>query len=134
MDSKQFSDCAKRLKEPLTADEADLRSAASRYYYACYHKCSALEGKYFAPMTEAESRDHKIFTTHRKLIYSIQNKSLNSAYDNQLKLLASKLGLILTLRGKADYDIDLVFERNEANHASNYSKSIFTILNQLTAE
>ena len=100
-----FLDCACRLRKH--GEEIDLRSAASRAYYALFHHARELARQ------ELDFDDRKTMSVHQHLI------DVLSAQGNRLALrkLAQMLRKTRSLRRIADYEENRSFSRRESQTA-----------------
>ena len=81
--------------------EVDLRNAASRAYYAAYHRCRPLDQD--LPSPPGRGGVHRAFID-----------SLTKARSSKLKSLGYMLDQCRKLRVKADYDIESEFRPGDA--------------------
>ena len=86
--------------------EVDWRNAASRAYYAAYHRCRAL-ATLIDPRADLSTRD-----SHQIVCEILQQKS----NPNKARGLAYLLGPMRTLRNRADYEIDGEFDQDSGRN------------------
>ena len=84
--------------------EVDQRNAASRAYYAAYHRCLPIAQRFGLP-----ARPEHV---HRDLI-----DTLKTTRDNRLKSIAYMLNQCRKIRVDADYEINVPFTQGEAQTA-----------------
>lgn len=111
--------------------EEEYRSATNRAYYGAYHECSRLANKYnhYPKSLKNKNFRHtelcKTLCSHN--IYKT-NKSLN---DTEIIKLGYLLKQTKDLRSKADYNISLSFNRNQASDALQKVKCILNLAKNL---
>ena len=97
--------------------EVDFRNAASRAYYAAYHRCKPI-AKGFGLRTSARG------------VHSDVIDALSVATKPAPKQLARLLRKCRTLRSKADYRTDQNFKRSEVETSVRHAERIFAIAGQ----
>lgn len=112
---KQLLDAAHELAEG--SREVDFRNAASRAYYAAYHRCRPI-----AKRNGLRSSDRGV---HSDVI-----DALRTATKPRLKQLAQLLTRCRGLRAKADYNIDEDFRRSEARASTRQAQRIFAVADE----
>lgn len=113
---KQLLDAALELVEGNR--EVDFRNAASRAYYAAYHRCRPI------------ARNSGLRSSHRG-VHSDVIDALRTASKPRLKQLAQMLARCKALRAKADYTIDKEFRRPEAQTSTRQVQMIFTLADEI---
>jgi uncharacterized protein (UPF0332 family) len=86
--------------------EVDSRNAASRAYYAAYHRCRSLNESLPSPAPPVRG------AVHRTII-----EALTGARSSRLKSLGYMLEQCRRLRVNADYDIESEFRHQDARNA-----------------
>ena len=112
---KQLLDAANEMAKG--SQEVDFRNAASRAYYAAYHRCRPI-----AKRNGLRSSDRGV---HSDVI-----NTLLTTTKPRLKQLAQLLTRCKGLRAKADYNIDEDFRRSEAQASTRQAQKIFTIADE----
>lgn len=112
---KQLLDAAQELAEG--SREVDFRNAASRAYYAAYHRCR--------PIAKRNGLRSSGRGVHSDVI-----DALRTATKPQLKQLAQLLTRCRGLRAKADYNIDEDFRRSEAQTGTRQAQRVFTVADE----
>ena len=107
-----FYEAAKKLG--TGSEEVDFRNAASRSYYAAYHRCKALAKR--GDFRVSGRGDHVDVTD-----------ALERSFKTSGKILARMLKKCRTLRRKADYKIDDTFTASEAQSCIDQVPKIFEI-------
>lgn len=107
---QQFLDSAKLFLSGLS--EMDYRNAASRGYYAAYHICLKLGKKYPDFIDDRAG-------LHEKLI-----RKLESAKDRNIMSIGYILRMCRSSRKKADYLLDDIFSKKEAELTINQAEKI----------
>ena len=100
------------------AQEFDWRCAASKAYYAAYHKC-----KIVGETLPESPYDSQPMGVHDTLI-----KKFSTQSDFKFKSIGFMLREAKRLRNKADYDIDDPFEQWEAKETINWAEKILAKL------
>ena len=113
---KQLLDAARELAEG--SREVDFRNAASRAYYAVYHRCR--------PIAKRNGLRSSRWGVHSDVI-----DALRTATDPRLKEMARLLKRCKGLRTKADYNTDKDFRRSEAQAGVRQAQKIFTVADEL---
>ena len=112
------NDLLEAARELATANrEVDFRNAASRAYYAAYHRCRPI------------AKDLGLRTSKRG-VHSDVIDALVAATKPDPRQLARLLKQCRTLRGKADYKTDQFFRRSEAEICIRQVERIFAIANR----
>ena len=97
--------------------EVDFRNAASRAYYAAYHRCKPV-AKSFGLRTSARGVHSDVIDT------------LSRVTKPTPKQLARLLRKCRTIRSKADYRTDEDFKRSEVDFSIRQAEKIFAIAGQ----
>ena len=112
---KQLLEAAQELAQG--SREVDFRNAASRAYYAAYHRCR--------PIAQRNGLRSSGRGVHGDVI-----DALRTATKPTLKHLAQMLARCKALRAKADYNIAEDFRRSEAQTSTRQAQKILTIADQ----
>lgn len=94
--------------------EVDFRNAASRAYYAAYHRCR--------PFAQRNG-----LRTSNRGVHGDVIDALRTSTKPALKQLAQMLARCRTLRAKADYSIGGGFRRSEARTSTQQAQKILSI-------
>ena len=113
---KQLLDAALELAEG--SREVDFRNAASRAYYAAYHRCRPI------------AKRIGLRSSHRG-VHSDVIDALRTATKPSLKQLAQMLARCKGLRAKADYNIGKEFKRSEAQTSTRQVQKILTLADEI---
>ena len=113
---KQLLEAAQELAQG--SREVDFRNAASRAYYAAYHRCR--------PIAQRNGLRSSNRGVHSDVI-----DALRTATKPTLKHLAQMLARCKALRAKADYKIAEDFRRSEAQASTLQAQKILTAADQL---
>lgn len=97
--------------------EVDFRNAASRAYYAAYHRCR--------PIAQRNG-----LRTSNRGVHSDVIDALRTSTKPALKQLTQMLARCRTLRAKADYSIGEGFRRSEARTSTQQAQKILSIADQ----
>ena len=111
----QLLEAAQELAEG--SREVDFRNAASRAYYAAYHRCR--------PIAKRQGLRSSGRGVHGDVI-----DALRTATKPKLKQMAQLLARCRGLRVKADYNIDEAFRRSEAQASTRQAQKIFTVADE----
>ena len=98
--------------------EVDFRNAASRAYYAAYHRCR--------PIAKRNGLRSLGQGVHSDVI-----DALRTATKPTLKHLAQMLARCKSLRAKADYNIEEEFKDSEAQTTTRQAQKIFSVADQV---
>jgi uncharacterized protein (UPF0332 family) len=104
-----------------SGSEADLRSAASRAYYAAFHACKELSSSVI--VEEVETKQSKSTGSHEKIIRTLtscvgikDSANLNMETNKKCRILGKALKSAKSSRTFADYKINDAFEIARAQH------------------
>jgi uncharacterized protein (UPF0332 family) len=101
--------------------EVHWRDAASRAYYAAFHWCQPVS------QTLSEPRyDSNVKGIHDYLIKKFEGAE--GTHKNQLKAIAYLLKAAKNIRVKADYEIQISFEKHQAQQNIKYAERIYQLL------
>lgn len=112
MDVKDFFTLAQELAQGNR--EIDYRSAASRAYYGAFHACRTL-------LENLPDLQGYVGTSHQKVIDELLSHS-----NKRLKSLGNQLKTTRDSRQKADYQLNVIFSRHEANRVLYQVKKILS--------
>ena len=111
----QLLEAAQELAEG--SREVDFRNAASRAYYAAYHRCRPI------------AKRHGLRSSGRGVHGDVID-GLRTATKPKLKQMAQLLARCRGLRVKADDNIDEAFRRSEAQASTRQAQKIFTVADE----
>jgi len=86
-----------------TANEARLRCAVSRAYYAAFHRCKSAADLWCRDLTESEKENKG---EHSKVYAQLEDCSADLDKAENLKLMAAEAKKLKMLRITADYKLD----------------------------
>ena len=98
--------------------EVDFRNAASRAYYAAYHRCR--------PIAQRNG-----LRSSKRGVHSDVIDALRTSSKPALKHLAQMLARGRGLRAKADYNIDEEFRSSEAQTSIRQAQRVFSVADQV---
>lgn len=113
---KQLLEAAQELAQGNC--EVDFRNAASRAYYAAYHRCR--------PIAQRNG-----LRTSRRGVHSDAIDALRTSTKPALKHPAQMLARVRGLRAKADYNIDEEFRSSEAQTSTRQAQKVFAVADQV---
>ncbi len=91
-----------------TANEARIRCAVSRAYYAAFHYCKTAANKWCNPLPETDKKNRG---EHAQLYYQLNNHSKDASKENSLRTLAAEAGKLKDLRVQSDYYLDAAVDQ-----------------------
>ena len=102
----------------IDGSEVERRVAASRIYYAAYHRCR--------PIAESQGMFADSGGSHAEVI-----EALTRSRETQLKSIGYRLKQCRDLRVKADYHIEIDFPVEDTEVARNQCEKVWTIAEAL---
>ncbi len=132
MEPSEFLEHAKKIVE-IKGDEAAMRSACSRAYYAAFHSCKYLKNYIDARPYNTETGEHQRLINHLINCVSLISQMNSKENVRIIKKLGHKLGDLRNSRHDADYDLESVFLETEANLAIASAQTIISNIKNLSS-
>ncbi|MEO5370755.1 MAG: HEPN domain-containing protein [Magnetococcus sp. DMHC-1] len=132
MKPSEFLKHAEKIFE-MKGDEAAMRSACSRAYYAAYHSCRILMRYIDAKPYNTETGEHQKLISHFTNCISLSEPMNTRDNVKSIKKIGHMLGDCRNLRHDADYHLESVFLEVNAESVIVNAQNIINKIKELNS-
>jgi hypothetical protein len=112
-------------------NEARIRCAIGRAYYAAYHCCLSAAAKWCGPLTQDEEKGKG---SHEKLYYRLQHHGKKQEMGADLRSIAEEAKKLRFHRTQADYELNIQITQNDLSRSIKHMQNVLDQFSDLESK